>query len=163
MPTHTFTAPAGHSFRVNVRGSSYSVALMHGAKRVEWSGRHWGPSMCDALSRACYTGEPLHAASAIRFLFGRIDGYVNRPGLLDLWAAATMDAERLDVDRLNRLESAVRSAARPNLDLGGCHVEASPRLEADAGVPFGTLARLIEFGRVVRTGDRLTVPSPLAA
>lgn len=76
-------------FQIVLGRSTYSVAL-HGpdGKRLAWSGRNWGPSLTGALAMACYTGESDRAASALRFLFARIDGYLDWPGVCDLWRAA---------------------------------------------------------------------------
>lgn len=89
MAVHYFDAPCGHSFKLTLGRSTYSVALYRGKKRVEFSGRNWGPSLTSDLAAACYRGDPYRVQCGMAFLFDRIDGYQARPGLQDLWLAAT--------------------------------------------------------------------------
>ncbi len=85
-------------FRIVLGNSTYSVALFDATgDRIAWSGRHWGCSLTDALAMACHTGDPSRAASAIWFLFGRIDYYVDGPGIIDLWRAATLERVEMGV------------------------------------------------------------------
>lgn len=88
--THaTFSAPCGVTFKLVLGNSTYSVAAFdRDGNRFAWSGRKWGRSLTDALVMAVYKGEPSEAESAIWFLFGRIDRYADRPGVLDLWLAS---------------------------------------------------------------------------
>lgn len=86
---HVFRAPGGIEFRIVLGRSTYSVAVHDRAgRRIEWSGRNWGPSLTDALMMACYRGEPSGAKAAIAYLFTRIDGYADSPGIRDLWRAS---------------------------------------------------------------------------
>lgn len=84
-------APCGVTFKLVLGNSSYSIAAFDAEGcRIAWSGRKWGPSLTDALSRAVYKNEPSYASSALWFLFGRIDGYLDGPGILDLWEASSL-------------------------------------------------------------------------
>jgi hypothetical protein len=89
---HSWRTPCGHEFRVVLGRTTYSVALHDPrGKRIEWSGRNWGPSLTDALMMACYVGDRTHADAAIHYLFTRIDPDFegNRRWVRDLWDTAT--------------------------------------------------------------------------
>jgi len=129
--THYFDAPSGVTFRLVLSRATYSVAAFdRDGRRIYWSGRHWGASLTDALSAACYHGEPLMAASAIWFLFGRIDYYRDRPGILDLWAAAIYRGEPAGVthERFAPYREAMKRARE--LRFGPGHRQAIAEAEA---------------------------------
>jgi len=138
--THHFDAPCGISFKVTLSRSTYSVAAFdRTGRRIAWTGRNWGPSLTDALSMACYTGEPLRASSGLWFLFRRIDYYRDCPGILDLWTAAIYRGEPASVrrERFQPYHEAMRrahdlrfgggwSAARDEAERIKAELEAAP-------------------------------------
>lgn len=95
MSTHTFRVGANRNLHFEVkstmRSGNYAVSLFgKSGKRIAHE-KGWGPSGCDALDAATYYKDPAKAEGLIRFLFMRIDKYVDGPGIVDLWLGSTYE------------------------------------------------------------------------
>lgn len=92
MNRHIFTVGKLHFVtRATFSTGRYSVHLFGPLNEKLAYEKGWGYSGCDALDAAAYYKDPSRAHGLIAFLFSRIDGYVDRPGILDLWLASTYE------------------------------------------------------------------------
>lgn len=95
MRKHTFRVGANRNMRFEVRSTmktgNYAVSLFDkSGKRIAHE-KGLGPSGCDVLDAAIYYKDPAKAEGLIRFLFMRIDKYVDGPGIADLWLGSTYE------------------------------------------------------------------------
>lgn len=94
MSSHSFTVgKLRFVVRATFRTGNYAVSLFgKSGKRIAHE-KGWGPSGCDVLDAATYYKDPKHAEGLFAFLFTRIDRYVDRPGIVDLWLATTYEGK----------------------------------------------------------------------
>lgn len=95
MRKHTFRVGANRNLHFEVRSTmktgNYAVSLFDKAGKRIAHAKGWGPSGCDVLDAAIYYKDPAKAEGLIRFLFMRIDKYVDGPGIADLWLGSTYE------------------------------------------------------------------------
>lgn len=94
MSSHSFTVgKLRFVVRATMRTGNYAVSLFDkSGKRIAHE-KGWGPSGCDVLDAAAYYKDPAKAEGLIAFLFARIDGYLDCPGIRELWLASTYEGK----------------------------------------------------------------------
>lgn len=92
MSSHSFTVgKLRFVVRATFRTGNYGITLLDASGKVIVKEKGWGPSGCDVFDAAIYYKDPSRAHGLMAFLFSRIDDYVDRPGILDLWLASTYE------------------------------------------------------------------------
>lgn len=92
MNRHIFSVGKLHFVtRATFSTGNYSVHLFGPLNAKLAFQKGWGYSGVDALDAAAYYKDPSRAAGLITYLFTRIDGYLDCPGIRDLWLASTYE------------------------------------------------------------------------
>lgn len=90
--TYIWKTLGGYCFKLVLSKSTYSIAVFKDGKRVEWTGRKWGPSITDALAMASHKADPNCAHTAMVYLFRTYDmtteQYENT--IPDAWSRAAL-------------------------------------------------------------------------